>query len=687
MIVKKYQTTQLIGAFNKLNGFQIDDSQVKYQGILRGHANDVDGISAAGSRVGVMGAFGEYNNHIGLQLDSTQFTYNIGASRYFEGYDSSVSSWWNRAGHSGNTPAICTEQNGLHNINITNSSQFSDSRIDNSGSRAGLIGGRKGGGNFCQMWANTASSVTLGVNEAGNVPLIKVSNNSYGRFLGLAAIYDRVNSAGAYVQAQASVKGRVLSVTDNSNVDLYGTSAFNTNMTGLWAMSNGVSTLQNTWLKAAVYAGNNSRVRISGPTKICKIGVDVLAENGSKIEIGPALDKSGGHDQSLSPLDPSGHTRLELHSTRACLVVNNNSTLDMQKVGASPDHGTSSINQASRNQEDDVYHSGSFVQFYPNAYSQVAWTVSGGSSSGMDYQATLDPDSSHLRTVEGIAPIGTPVRTNHNLASTGGMCVRAVGGSNVNVDQVNFEVHMPAADLSGAYYNIDGSGYEGKWGYAGSSVGLVTEHAGTELAHFGGSQIFIWNIADTSRIIASNLKVNGVGGAAAGYQGPCGRWGHSNASQYGSAMMGPLDYFGVGGYWNYLKAAGLSTPVHSNYGPFRLFCGVSSDLMCFGEMLRKSDGGHGKINYDPAVEIQNNFTYGGSPIAQINAQGYASMGVAASSVRASDSRGFINMEMAVQANSGSPDSHHQPIFGARFDASFTTLTTSAIASQTIVSPV
>ena len=137
-----YQTTQLIGAFNKLNGFQIDDSQVKYQGIIRGHANGIDGISAVGSRVGVMGAFGEYNNHIGLQLDSTQFVYNIGASRYFEGYDSSVSSWETRAGHSSNTPAICTEQNGLHNINITNTSQFSDSRIENSGQRAGLVGGR-----------------------------------------------------------------------------------------------------------------------------------------------------------------------------------------------------------------------------------------------------------------------------------------------------------------------------------------------------------------------------------------------------------------------------------------------------------------------------------------------------------------------------------------------------------------
>ena len=655
-----FQTTQLIAAFNKLNGFQIDSSQVKYQGIIRSQANEVDGIYSVGSKIGVMGAIADFNSENGLHLDSSQFTYNIGASKYFVGYDTSLSSWKNRAGHSAFTPAICTEGNGIHNINIINTSQFSDNRLENSGQRAGLVGGRKGGEDICQMWSNNAlvrDAASMSDYETGNIPLINVTNNSYARLLGLAAIYDNVNSAGAYVAASGSVKGRVLSVTDNSNVDLYGSSAFNTNMTSMYSFSAELRDLQLSWNKCAVYAGNNSKIRISGPTKISKIGVNALAENSSRIEIGPALDKTGRPDKSLNPLDPSGHTRIELHSTRACLVVNNKSSLEIVKVGA--DVPANTINIVER-QPISSYnnHSGAFLQFYPNGFTEEIWNTSGGYYSSLDLQEKLDPNSSHLRTVEGIAPITTPVRTNHNLASTGGMCVRAVGGSDVIVDQVNFEVHMPPADLSGAYYNIDGSGNEGEGVYSGFAAEQTgATGMGTADKHYAGSQIFIWNISDTSRILASNLKVNSVDSSAAGFHGPAGRWG--SFSDWADNNIGALDYYGKTGAYGTLTDADITTAY--NYGPFRLLTSVGSDLMTYTEGINKDNG---SAHYTVPPDYSSSAT-GGSPTAQLNAQGYSCAGHTASSVIGSDFRSHSQIEQQTHNAGNTMYYYGQPVFGSR----------------------
>ena len=656
-----YQTTQLISAFNKINGFTIDSSQVKYQGILRSQGNEIHGIYVSNSKVGSMGLISEVNGDTGLLLDSSEYIYNIGANKYTTAYDRHTSSWVSRAGHSQSTPAVLLDLNSVQNLNVTNSSKFSDNRISNSGRRAGVIGGRSGSTDASRtqaMYATNGSIVDSGSvseYEKGTIPLISVSNNSYARLLGLAAQGDIFKgSTGAALNPSGSVKGRILSVTDNSKVDLYGTSAYNTTL-GMSTAINSVEHLKPTWTRSAVYAGQNSKIRISGPTKISNFGVAALAEDNSKIEIGPALSEIGTPDTSLDPADTSGHSMVELHSTRACLVANNKSTIEMIKCGA-PVTGLT-INSVEENLDRDAYHSNSYIQFYPNGFTEELMHPGGGYYGDLSLGNSVSSIAGWKnRSTPGLDSFASPNRINHSSNSTGGMCVRAVGGSNVIVDQVNFEVRMPVRDLSGAYYNIDGSGNEGVGVYTGSGGEVLSSEAmGTSTHHYAGSQIFMWNIADTSRILASNLKVNTVDPSAAGFHGPAGRWGAPSNAHASQPSLGPLDYYGDTGAYkvDLSKAAG-----YYNHGPFRLMAGISSDLMSYSEMLDNDRDG------DLTDEAIPQSLLGGTAIAQINSQGYAAPGVAASSVAGSDYRSHSEIERQRDYNSGT-HMYGQPIFGGR----------------------
>ena len=653
-----FQTTQLISAFNKINGFTIDSSQVKYQGILRAQGNEVNGIYLTNSKAGSMGVVSEVNGKSGLLLDSSEFVYNIGANKFTTAYDLSLTSWQSRAGHTAVTPAVLLDNNSIQNLTVTNSSKFSDNRINNSGRRAGLIGGRLDSANSRAMAATNGSIVDSGSvseYEKGNLPLISVNNNSYARLLGLAAAGDCLNgSTEAYFTPSGSTKGRVLSVTDNSKVDLYGTSAFNTTM-GMYQSMTTVEHLKTTWTRSALYAGQNSKIRISGPTKISGFGVAALAEDHSKIEIGPALSELGTPDISLDPADVSGHSKVELHSTRACLVANNKSTLEMVKCGVPITAGKYSTNSVEDNLDRDTYHSGAFIQFSPNGFTEEIMNTGGGKYADQQFGTAVSALAGwRHRTLPGLNDVASPNRFSHNAVSTGGMCVRAVGGSNVLVDQVNFEVRMNVMDLSGAYYNIDGSGNEGISIYSGSATSdpALANINGTADNHYAGSQIFMWNIADNSRIVASNLKVNTVDPSSAGFHGPAGRWGTYTGAPATIGATGPLDYYGRTGAYGQITSAAVADA--HNHGPFRLLVGTCSDLMTYTEGIEDST-----IAYTPVYHASG---LGGHPCSQLNAQGYPLPGYTASSIPGSDFRSHSEIE---QNNQASQPDYGQPIFGAR----------------------
>ena len=670
-----YSTTQLISAFNKLDGFHIRDSTVLYRGIVRAQSNESDGVNIGNSIYGTMGTHAEFNNDIGIHLNSSKFTYNYGAELFFGktgeyGYDLDTSNVYTRAGHSRYTPAVCVNANSKHNIKVTNNSSFSDANLEHSGRRAGTVGGRSTVSLvLAPMWSfngQILDEANVNFLELGNLPLVEVSNNSYARFLGFCAMGDTYMSlpthwgSGTVFPKYNSghhfpgpVKGRALSVTDNSKVDLYGTSAFNTSISLNYPI-NSVNEIKNSWTQSALYAGQNSSIRIAGPTKISNFGVAALAEDNSKIYIGEALDSHGKPLKALDPLDLSGHSQVELHATRACLVANNNSTLEMIKCGAHAGVAgtTNHVDYALGNGT----HAASFIQFYPNAFTEQIIDAAGGKHSDQNFTNKLALPGKFLRTKPGLDDATTPNRTLHNEVSTGGMCVRAVGGSKVHVDQVNFAVHMPTSDLSGAYYNLDGSGNEGIGVYTGSgSVAPTAESLGSATNHYAGSQIFMWNIADNSRIVASNLKVNSLDPSAAGYHGPDGRWGIP-VDTVGQTSFGPLDYYGITGAYH--AEAGKSD-VHYNHGPFRLMSGTSSDLMTYGELI--------DIDNDAIVSENgtNSLTLGGTAIQQLNAQGYAAPGIGASSITGADYRDHSKIENQRTIRAGYIRSYGQPIFGGR----------------------
>tara|TARA_R110002096_G_scaffold298482_2_gene493009 strand:+ start:340 stop:4155 length:3816 start_codon:yes stop_codon:yes gene_type:complete len=678
-----YQTTQITAAFNKGNGILLDDSQSTYRGILRSQGNEDNGVAMIKSKVGVMGVISELNNNIGLKIESSEFMYNLGAQDFVTAYDSNDSSWETRAGHSFLTPAVCVENNGISNLKIMNNSKFSNYPIAAQSRRSGLVGGRKEASTA--TWGmqapngNVQNKLSVSDYEKGNIPLVQVTDNSYARFLGLAAFGDVKPVGTARFGLKAPVKGRVMSVTNNSKVDMYGTSAFSTVITNQADYAD-QSEFESSWSKAGVYAGDSSKIRISGPTKISQFGVATLAENNSIIEIGPAYDANGSYDKNLDPLDTGGHTKLDIQATRACMVASNNSTLDMTKVGASAVEGTASINTATLNLADNGYHTSSYIQFHPHGFTEVAYDDDGGKFCNLDFKATLSTPGALKRTAMGFNSYASPDRTAHGSTTTGGMCVRAIGGSNVKVDQANFEVWVDCHTVSGAYYNIEGSGNEGISVYHGSAGGTTMTSSnmfGDDGDHYGGGQLMMWNIADTSRIVASNMQINHFDGSATDFHGPAGAWGSPLGWDHNS---GALDYYGGGGA--YTHSYGLDSSALANHGPFRLLTGVNSDLMSYYEGT--SDVRTNSLDFGSAGD--GAMTLGGSPIAQINAQGYAAPGIAARALDGSDIRKHNKIEgmYAPSANSGAPlvlEFTSQPIFGARWDEAYVgdngQLTTSA----------
>ena len=681
-----YQTTQIIGAFNKSNGISLINSNSAYRGIFRAQGNMVHGISSNKSKVSCMGVVSELNNEIGLNLKSSEFVYNYGAIDYITAYDSNNINWQNRAGHSLLTPAISVQDNGIQNIKIFNNSTFENEHIELQSKRSGLIGGR---GKPTKSWAMQAANskggetTVISNREKFNLPLISVDHNSYARFLGLSVFGDinplnasLVPGAAYSMEASAGVKGRALSITDNSHVDLYGTSAYCTVLTNEHDYGN-VSALQNSWNKSAVYVNNSSKVRISGPTKISQFGVAVLAENNSTIEVGPPLDNTGAYDPGLYDFenlsDGTGHTKFDAQGTRACLVVNNNSTLKMDKCGVGVSANTDTINRTAHNAIDDIYHASSYVQLYPHGFTEEAFDHEGGRYCDQPWRTYLKTPGAFNRLTMGLDSSTAPSNENHVSATTGGMCVRALGGSNVSLDQVNFEVYLACTDASGAYYNIDGSANEGVGLYHGSANTAVMTEAnmlGDGSEHYGGSQIHMWNISDTSRIVASNLKINKLDGSSAGYYGPAGAWGTGDAYDYN---LGALDYFGWGGVYVDTYTTGGYTASATNYGPFRLMLSVNSDLHSYVEGTASGAGaignlagmGAGSISYGHATGGPKG--RGGSPIAQLNAQGYAGAGLFAQPITGSDYRGHWKIEGNVGYYDQVDDDVAQPIFGQRQD--------------------
>jgi hypothetical protein len=357
----------------------------------------------------------------------------------------------------------------------------------------------------------------------------------------------RVPGAGKTTEAQY---GLLTHVEDNSTLTVRGSGQYANVFLGPNTRADNVNV-------AGLYADNQSTIKIQGPTTIGRFGVDVLAEDNSTIEITPLQSNNGVLLVSSFDLsNPANHTMVELHSTRACLVANRNSNILMENVGdyqslyPNGAYG-SSIGAAYdfANSDYQTFASAGYVQFYPNAYVNHADVVFNPTTADNKYVFESDA-----------ADAPSPYYLIHNQTnsiddiSTGGMCVRAVGDSVVETNNV----HFPATwhNTSGQVYDLEGT---------------------APLPGNNCTRLFIWNIADTSLLKASYLSVSGHHPKDSGYHGPSGVWadGTGNAAASGAPMVTPdtsslsvLDYYGKSTE-NPFGASSIE-----NFGAFRLYFSV-----------------------------------------------------------------------------------------------------------------
>lgn len=408
---------------------------------------------------------------------------------------------------------------------------------------------------------------------------------------------------------EALSKGSEILVKNNSKLVLKGSKKAATKIFG-------PAKYRNARKLAAVCAENNSSVTIEGPTVIAQFGVDLLAENNSSIIIRPhtneelnALDIS-----SFTLLNPANHTMVELHSTRSCIIVKDNSNLIVRDLGsyknnwgknntsvAGSERITWGVNYPVEINQLQTYFSGGYLQFYPNPDDPTYYSTG---TSGIDYLNKRDVNF-NMAKVAFEMPVGerpyfiangSTEKQDYVRYTYGGTCVRALGGSNIDLLNVNF----PAG-----WWNASGIIYDA------STVG-------DNLCNL----LFIWNIADSSKIKASLLSISGIYPSEAPYFGPSGDWGTSGwTTKPNSDTLGlsVLDYFGKSTKNPYGK------PSQQNYGPFRLYFSVN-----------------------PAVNFLTEVAGGSNRIAQIYSQGYQS--VSSLSSASTEYLGLSSLNVSIMNN-------------------------------------
>lgn len=304
-------------------------------------------------------------------------------------------------------------------------------------------------------------------------------------------------------------------------------------------------------------AQDNSTLNFHGPTAMGHFGVDILAENNSTINIEPSKTNGELDVDSWNLGDVANHTAVELHSTRSCIVVDNNSTLNCQDLGSYPANwvrGTGGQEYLSQGVDYDTetYATSGFtthgcLQLWPNP--QEATTISNQyldnltNGAGLNLSVSTFPRFSTLTgllrffVTQEVFEVGSsyPYSAEDNL-SWGGMCVRAVGDSVVNMNNVHFPIGGNQSPFDGKYYTTDID----------------------ECHRFG-----IFNIADTSRMQASYLSVSGLHPVDSQYHGPSSLWVSSDGLGGDSPSYGAPEYTPDTGRLSILDAFGAGSGVWS----------------------------------------------------------------------------------------------------------------------------
>lgn len=519
------------------------------KGVLAAQANEEYGIRAINSQINLKGLIDCYENRVGIDLiNSTLLAEELNCDRNgYEGLrarnsttliNDSLTSF--SATLSENKGQVDFSGNGQHLV------------LDNS------IFTFKRGINVPEIHGSMRFKENHGVDFVINSRY----HQSPGIYLGANSRLDLIHSQHLVSQVANTDEtfcfGRFIRADQNSTASLFGSDK---HCTAMYGPAGFVYQRD----LAGICGSNGSTINLYGPTVICQIGVDVLVENNSTLNITqPKNHNTGNYDVSGFDLsNVLNSTNVELHSTRACLVAQNNSTINMVDVGTFE----SRWNQIAKTYSYDLYSKSLYdyntvtrvgdygyyggIQFYPNPPVQAVVDNNNYSSIGVAL-ATIprfaSPDPNLLRYYYAT---GTP--------SIGGVCVRALGNSTINVNNVDFCEGPNTGPLDGVVYNASGS---------------ACDH------------LMIWNLADNSKLRASLVSVSGAVGLDSAYHGPAAVWvssasygsnDTSTAIAYGAPESTPdtgklsvLDSFGAGGsslssVWKPVSGVGVNDPFDRYY--------------------------------------------------------------------------------------------------------------------------
>jgi len=520
-----------ISELNTEAGVVLQNSTLDHSGRINIYGNYV-GLDGVNSTISIDSLNCKYNQKEGIYLVNSKLNYNK------EGYRPTLTGYNNSTYR---FHQMSFFQNGAH-LRLVNS-VFEPTYMASMPDKYERFVCDQSFGMF------TFSSID-GVLRENVVPSIMVDSNSKFKAISLAI----TNDSDSFNSTNQGYFGCALSVVNNSEATLQGTKDYVTKLFGPSSVN-----FQQTL--AGLYANQNSTIKIQGPTVVAQYGVDALVDNNSNLEITPHRLRNGTLDISGFNLgDKKNHTSVEFHSTRACLVADHGSTIAMKDLGHYYDlWGRSALgNDILSNYGPDLpqityllqlYTSGGGVQFYPNPndvnlYTELPLPNNDLGLSLYTNNNVLDNNNlaqNYNLTAGGY--IGNPATNNFSSTTYGGVCLRALNGSKVNVDNV----HFPCG-----WWNASSVIYDGS-----STDGLC-------------SKTFVWIINDSSKLAARYVSVSGNYPGVVPYFGPSGTWGGSGApsSTPDTSSLSILDYYGV----NTSSVFGNASA--TNQGPFRLYFSV-----------------------------------------------------------------------------------------------------------------
>jgi hypothetical protein len=526
------------------------------------YGNTDSGIKALNSTISFDGRINVYENLFGIKLDSSVFeidklTLIFNQKTGLECYNSNINYNKNLIPYvsisNGETyPPMMFSGNGQHIV--LNASRLLPT----------ITSGMDG------VYQEIKFQNSIGVEDAlmqdtnikQIVPGIELTNGSQAVLV--APLMTRDADHALATATNATCRGSELAVLNNSRVTLKGTRNGATRVFGPPGRQFHKTT-------AGVYAGNNSTVELNGPTVMAQYGINLLAENNSVININPhrSTDEAGLDISSFNLSNRLNHTSVELHSTRSCVVVDNQSTFNARDLGSFAlnwdvtgshysNRVASGIDYATITKIQPYVSAGS-LQFYPNPIPPASATAYSVSFSGIDNVTTrlgftnfsLASDN---KTLYYFLNRNT-LFNNYSSLTFGGTCVRALNGSLVNVHNVNFPC---------GWWNASSAYYDNTVGITDAGLCFKT---------------FIWNLADNSQLKASYTSVSGLFPRASGYVGPQGVWtSGSNVVASGLPSTTPdtssasiLDYFGAAD----VSANPFGKTSAQNWGPFRIYFSIN----------------------------------------------------------------------------------------------------------------